>query len=70
MGLGILFVRLTHTGKMADGRPNLGPVQVTNLDVGYENQNRKVPTYVPVGGSIDVPLSSRSMLSLSDGACP
>ena len=68
MSLTAFYVRLHHTGVFGDGRPNTGPVQITDLDVGYENQNRKVPVYVPYGGHIDVPLSSRSMLSLADGA--
>lgn len=63
-----LFVRVTHTGKYQDGRDNPGPIQITDLDTGLENQNRKVPVYVPPGSSIDIPLSSRSMLSLERGA--
>lgn len=62
------FIRLTHTGLHPDGRSNSGPVLLTDLDVGYENQNRKVPVYVPVGGHIDIPASSRSMLSFQQGA--
>jgi hypothetical protein len=62
------FIRLTHTGLHPDGRSNVGPVLLTDLDVGYENQSRKVPVYVPVGGHIDIPASSRSMLSFQQGA--
>lgn len=62
-----LIIRLTHTGLYADGRPNVSPVQVTDLDVGYENQHRKVPVYVPPGGYIDINASSRSMLSYEQG---
>jgi hypothetical protein len=58
-----LFIQLFHTGVFPDGRANTNPVQITDLDVGYEYQNRKVPVYVPVGGSIIIPASSRSMLS-------
>ena len=63
-----LIIRLTPTGQFADGRPNTGPVYIQDLDVGYEQQDRKVPVYVPVGGSIDINASSRSMLSFEQGA--
>jgi len=52
---------------MNGGRPNTAPVQIPDLDVGYENQDRKVPVYVPVGGHIDINASSRSMLSFEQG---
>lgn len=73
-----LIIRLTHTGLHADGRPNIGPVLVQDLDVGYEQQDRKVPVYVPfempspapphTPGHIDINASSRSMLSFEQGA--
>lgn len=63
----VLLIRLTHTGLMADGRPNTNPVLINDLDVGYENQLRKVRCYVPVGGYIDIPGSSRSLLSFEQG---
>jgi len=63
----VLLIRLTHTGLMADGRPNTNPVLINDLDVGYENQNRKVACYVPVGGFIDIAGSSRSLLSFEAG---
>jgi hypothetical protein len=62
-----IFIRVTHTGKYADGRTNTAPVLIPDLDVGYENQNRKVPCYVPVGGHIDIPASSRALLSYDQG---
>jgi len=62
-----MFIRLTHSGLYSDGRPNTSPVQIPDLDVGYENQNRKVPVYVPAGGHIDIKASSRSMLSFEQG---
>lgn len=62
-----LLIRLTHSGVYADGRPNTSAVQIPDLDVGYENQNRKVPVYVPPGGFIDINASSRSMLSYEQG---
>ncbi len=68
MSLASLSIRCTHTGLLADGRPNTGPVLIPDLDVGYENQLRKVPCYVPVGGSIDIPASSRALLSFDQGA--
>jgi hypothetical protein len=63
-----LLIRLTHTGKLADSRPNQNPVYIPDLDVGYEYQGRKVQTYVPVDESIDINASSRSMLSYEQGA--
>ncbi len=62
-----LLIRLTHTGLYADGRNNPSPVQIPDLDVGYERQDRKVPVYVPAGGHIDINASSRSMLSFEQG---
>jgi len=62
------YVRLTHTGVFPGGRPNRNPIQIPDLDTGLENQLRKVPVYVPYGGFIDIPLSSRSLLSVSNGA--
>lgn len=62
-----MFLRIRHTGVHADGRPNKGPVYIQDLDVGYENQHRKVQVYVPVGGTIDIPASSRSLLSYESG---
>jgi hypothetical protein len=52
---------------MANGRPNTNNVLINDLDVGYENQLRKVHCYVPVGGYIDIPGSSRSLLSFDQG---
>jgi hypothetical protein len=62
-----IFIRLTHSGVHADGRPNLNPVFISDLDTGMEFQHRKVPVYVPVGGSINIPASTRSMLSYETG---
>ena len=61
-------LKLTHTGLNKDGGPNLNPVLIPDLDVGYEYQLRKVPVYVPVGGSITLPYTSRSMFSVAQGA--
>lgn len=66
--LTVFYVRLTHTGLMADGSPNISSVQINDLDTGLEYQHRKVTVYVPVGGYVDVPMSSRSMLSLQEGS--
>jgi len=63
----VLFIQVFHTGVFPDGRPNANPVLVNDLDVGYEAQDRKVPVYVPHGGSIIIPASSRSMLSFHQG---
>jgi hypothetical protein len=62
-----LFIRCTHTGLLPDGRPNTSSVFINDLDTGLEFERRKVPCYVPVGGYIDIPVSSRSLLSFHDG---
>ncbi len=73
-----LFIRCTHTGFYQDGRPNDSSVLINDLDVGYEQQWRKVPCYVPrwmpvpaypphTTGFINIPMSSRSMLSFDQG---
>lgn len=62
-----LIIRLFHTGQYANGRPNVSSVLVNDLDVGYEQQDRKVAVYVPPLGSIDINASSRSMLSFEQG---
>lgn len=71
-----LFIRCTHTGLYHDGRPHDKPVLINDLDTGLEFQWRKVPCYVPrwhnpptntILGYIDIPASSRSMLSFYDG---
>ncbi len=62
------FIRVTHTGVYANGRPNTGHVFINDLDVGYENQLRKAPCYVPVGGFIDIPATSRAIYSYDQGA--
>lgn len=54
------YLRLTHTGLRADGGANTSSIIINDLDVGFENQNRKSPVYIPVGGFIDVPLTGAS----------
>jgi hypothetical protein len=68
MSIPNLFIRLTHTGVFPGGHPNTGPILIPDLDVGYEYQWRKVKVYVPFGGHIDIPASSRSLLSFDTGA--
>jgi hypothetical protein len=73
-----LYIRLTHTGLLQDGRTNLNSVLVPDLDVGYEYQHRKVPVYVPrylplpapplTTGYIDITASSKSLISYESGA--
>jgi hypothetical protein len=62
-----MFLRLTHTGLMQDGRPNLSSVLIKDMDSGYEYQSRRSPQYVPVGSYIDVPLTSKSLYSYQYG---
>lgn len=62
------YLRLTHTGLLANGRPNPNSILIPDMDTGYENQNRKTPVYVPAGGYIDVPLTSKVVYSAMQGA--
>ena len=63
----IPYIRCTHTGLTPGGATNTSPVLITDLDTGLENQHRKVPSYVPVGGFIDIPATARSLLSFDNG---
>lgn len=56
------YLRLTHTGQ------NTTFILISDMDTGYENQNRKSPVYVPVGGFIDIPLTSRALYSAMQGS--
>src|SRR5271157_4323506 len=62
-----LLIRLTHTGLLSNGRVNTNPVLVNDLETGHDFQLRKVAVYVPVGGSITIPLSGNGLLSLANG---
>jgi hypothetical protein len=67
----VFALRVSHTGVYADGRVNEDSVLITDLDDGSGEQrfqNHKVPVYVPVGGSIEIPLTSRAMFSLVQGS--
>ena len=61
------FIRVTHSGLYADGRPNTSPVFLTDVNFGFVQQNRKDPAYVPPGGSIDVPYTSWGAFSFEQG---
>jgi hypothetical protein len=63
----ILVLRAIHTGLLPDGRPNLSSVLIDDADFGFEQQHRKTAVYVPVGGFIDLALTSRTLFSLTDG---
>lgn len=67
MSIPNLFIRCTHTGVFPGGRANTASVYIPDLDTGKEFQLRKVPVYVPRGGSIDIPASSHSLLSFNNG---
>jgi hypothetical protein len=58
---------LSHTGLLPNGQPNLNDVLVNDLETGGQFQLRKVPVYVPVGGSITFPLSANGLLSYANG---
>jgi len=61
------FIRVTHSGLYADGRPNTASVFLTDVNFGFDNQNRKAQAYVPAGGSIDLPYTSESAFSFQQG---
>lgn len=68
MALFVPFVRVTHTGVYADGRPNTNSVLLTDIDyTGQVQQNRKAPLYVPSGGFIDLAYSSDVAFSFNQG---
>jgi hypothetical protein len=62
-----LFIRCTHTGFYADGRPNTASVFLSDIDMGAEFQTRKTRQYVPAGGFIDIALSDRNLHSFYHG---
>lgn len=67
----VFALRVSHTGVYADGRVNEGSVLISDLDDGTGEQrfqNHKVPVYVPAGGSLEIPLTSRALFSLVQGA--
>lgn len=61
------IIRVTHTGVYEDGRPNMASVHLDDLDEGREFQNRKVQVYIPPNQTVDIPFSTRSLLSLDQG---
>jgi hypothetical protein len=61
------FIRVTHSGVYADGRPNTAPILITDVNFGFEQQNRKDPAYVPAGGFIEIPYTSWSAFSYEQG---
>ena len=61
------FIRVIHSGVYADGRPNTSPVYLTDVNFGFEQQNRKDPAYVPPGGFIDLPYTSYAAFSYEQG---
>jgi hypothetical protein len=61
------FVRVSHSGVYADGRPNTSPILISDVNYGFEQQNRKDPAYVPPGGSIDLPYTSYAAFSFEQG---
>lgn len=62
-------VQITHSGFYPDGRPNVSSIFIDDIsDTGQINQNRKVPVYVPVGGSITLPMTDSVLMSYERGA--
>jgi len=64
-------IRVSHTGVFADGRANTESIFIHDLESGdgeQRFQNHQVPSYVPVAGSLELPLSARVFMSFSQGA--
>jgi hypothetical protein len=61
------FIRVSHSGVYADGRPNTAPILISDVNFGFEQQNRKDPAYVPAGGSIEIPYTSWAAFSYEQG---
>lgn len=61
------IIRVTHTGVYEDGRPNTASIFIDDLNEGREFQTRKVQVYVPPSQTVDIPFSTRSLLSLAQG---
>lgn len=61
------FIRVTHSGLYADGRPNTAPILISDVNFGFEQQNRKDPAYVPPGDSVDIPYTSWGAFSFEQG---
>lgn len=55
------FIRVTHSGS------NTTSILLTDVDVGFENQNIKSAAYVPVGGFIDIPYTTKGAWSFYQG---
>jgi hypothetical protein len=66
--VGALIIRLTHTGVYADGRPNTASVTIYDLDQDILKKNRARSVPVPAGGSVDIPMSSETLISYSHGS--
>lgn len=61
------YIRVTHSGFYADGRVNTSSIPIMDMDVGAEYQTRKSPMYIPAGGHIDIPVTSKAMYSYLQG---
>lgn len=68
----IISIKVTHLGVYADGRPNTSSIYIPDLDTSLDGlqsmPGHRVPVYVPFGGFISIPLTSRSLFSYTTGA--
>lgn len=65
---GVIFLRLTHTGVYADGRPNRGSVTLYDLDEPTIQKNRPRFIPIPVESTVDIPMSTRTFISWAKGS--
>lgn len=63
----VLIVRCAHTGVYADGRPNPGSVTLYDLDEVTIQKNRTRYVPIPVGSTVDIPMSTRTFVSWHTG---
>jgi len=64
----VLIVRCTHTGVYKDGRPNAGSVTLYDLDEITIQKNRTRTVPIPPGTFVDIPMSTRTLVSYHNGA--
>jgi len=64
----VLIVRCTHTGFYKDGRPNPASVTLYDLDEITIQKNRTRAVPVTAGSYVDIPMSTRTLVSYHEGA--
>lgn len=63
----IFSIQVVHLGKYADGRPNNQSILITDINYDLDVAATRMPRYLPAGGLLDLPLTSRVMGSYVQG---